>query len=118
MAYYVTVWEARNGRPFDAARRAELLDNDARALIAEVTMCGNQTSPKWNEVLPKIDIPCLLFAGEADPTFPLAKQTATLTRGAQFVSFPGLDHIQAFFDRTDLVLPIVMEFLAEVNGGT
>ena len=65
------------------------------------------------DVLPKIKTPCLLYAGEADAACPDAECAARVP-GARFVSLPGLDHTQAF-ERIDLVLPHVKEFLARVN---
>ena len=71
-------------------------------------------SPKGEEVLPNIKVPCLIFAGEADLRFQNIKESAALIPGVRFVSLPGLDHLQAM-DRSDLVLPHVREFIAQVS---
>jgi len=70
-------------------------------------------SPNAEEVLPKIKMPCLMFAGEQDPWFPVAKASAALIPDARFVALQGLDHGQVL-QHTELVLPFVKEFLAGV----
>jgi pimeloyl-ACP methyl ester carboxylesterase len=65
------------------------------------------------DVLPTIAMPCLLFAGEADPRYPGAKKAVNYMPNASFVSLPGLDHYQVV--GSDLVLPHVKKFLAAVS---
>lgn len=61
------------------------------------------------EFLPSVRIPSLFYCGELDYFFDSAKKCAR-ARNAQFVYFPGLNHAMCF-DRSDLVLPHVFEFL-------
>ena len=62
-------------------------------------------------VLARIDVPTLVYAGDADPVYEGARRSAAAIPGARFVTLPGLDHLRAY-SRGDLVLPHVREFLA------
>jgi pimeloyl-ACP methyl ester carboxylesterase len=68
--------------------------------------------PDISGILPTTTMPCLLYAGEADPLCPLVERCASELPDARFFSLPGLNHIQAAV-RSDLVLPYVVEFLAK-----
>lgn len=115
MEFFVAAREKRTGAPLPPDRRAIMLANDARAYLIYARKSRDIVSPKAEEILPKISLPVLIFAGENDPWCPLAKRCAALIPCAQFASLPGLDH--AAFLRSDLVLPIVKEFLAKVSKG-
>jgi pimeloyl-ACP methyl ester carboxylesterase len=69
----------------------------------------------FSDVLGTIAVPTLVYAGTADPMHDPARQTASEITGAQFVTLPGLSHIQALY-RSDLVLPYVEPFLAKATG--
>jgi len=93
--------------------RERLRANDAAALIA----CEQQrlTTRGFSDVVGTIAVPTLLYAGSADPVHDAARETASEIHGAQFVSFPGLNHPAALW-RSDLVLPHVEPFLAKATG--
>lgn len=93
--------------------RERILANDTAALIA----CRRQRliTDGFSDVVGKIAVPALLYAGSADPIHDAARQTASAIPGAQFVSLPGLNHLAANF-RSDLVLPHVEPFLAKATG--
>ena len=55
----------------------------------------------------------LIFVGEADPWYPKAKECARLMPSATFFSLPGVGH--EALERSDLVLPHISKFLAEVS---
>ena len=55
----------------EAGRRERLLDNDPEALIAATT--APRGTDGLEELLPKLNLPCLLYCGEADGFFPGAK---------------------------------------------
>ena len=114
MEFYVATGEKTTG-PLSPAVRAELLANDARALLAFTRMFRSEISPKAEEVLPKIMLPCLLFVGEADTRFQTVRECAVRIPGARFISLPGLNHMQGIL-RSDLVLPHVRGFLTEVKA--
>jgi pimeloyl-ACP methyl ester carboxylesterase len=99
------------GPRLTAALRARLQQNDVEALIASRSVAEHRG---LEEALPRMTVPCLLFAGDADPRHAVAEVAATRLPRATFVSLPGLDHIEGFY-RTDLVLPHVSQFLATVS---
>ena len=89
--------------------KVQLLENDVRALIA----C-QQDRPDIDDMLPGVTTPCLLYAGDVDPIHEGVKKSASHIPNAIFLGLPGLDHLQGSA-RSDLVLPQVREFLAEVG---
>jgi len=100
------------GVPLPPSLRARLLTNDVQALIAVRTQ--RLVSPGFAAILPRMTMPCLVFAGEADPAYPRIQEFVTLMPHATFFSLPGLGHADTFF-RSDLVLPHVTQFLRTVN---
>ncbi len=111
-AYIKTFYEATYG-PMPAADRAALLANDPRALLAIRT--AYEYWPRSDDIMPKMDFPVLVFCGGNDPRFPMAEECVKHMPNAKFVGFPGLAHLQVM-NRSDLVLPHVTKFLAEVNA--
>lgn len=91
------------------AMRARLLANDHKALIA----VAESLWPDFEDDLPSMDIPFLLFAGENDPVFPIIQEACSVLPHADFFSLSGANHTQALFS-TDLVVPNVKEFLEKV----
>lgn len=102
----------RTYAPISAARAARLAANDVEALGALLTMhrCG------YRDVLPGIDVPCLLYAGEMG-AYPSAARAAALLPKARLVCLPRLNHCQVWA-RTDLALPLVEAFLDSLPGDT
>jgi len=70
--------------------------------------------PDADDLIPKMKLPCLLFSGEEDEDFPVIKKSAAMMPDAQFFSLPGLNHALCY-QHSELVLPYVKKFLAEVN---
>jgi pimeloyl-ACP methyl ester carboxylesterase len=95
--------------------QAIIRSSDLDALIA-LTSAGDWISglPGFEDVLSAVTVPCLLFVGEKDPSYPHAQKASEVLPNATFVSFPDLDHIEAVW-RIDLVLPHIRKFLAEVS---
>ena len=91
-------------------RRARVLASDVEALVA-ITL-AERDEPGFEDVLPAM--PCLLFAGEAAIEYPIEKDWSKHMPNVTFFSLPDLDHVQAI-DRSDLVLPHIKKFLAQVN---
>lgn len=108
---FIAVREESLGRPLPPEQKARLLANDHQALIAAL-QSGIMGS--MEDVPPSMILPCLVFAGDADPMYAGAKAAVSHMLNATFVSFPGLDHGQTN-QRSDLVLPHVTKFLAEVT---
>lgn len=114
MEVFVAGIEAKNGR-LPSTLRARFLANDAAALLAAVDQAAHPTGSAvdWDAVLPGATLPCLLYVGENDPFLSGAARCAQLVPEARLVVLPGLDHSGTIV-RSDLVLPHVWEFLAQV----
>ena len=94
-------------------QKAEMLANDNLALAASTT--ANRDDPGLDDALSTMALPCLLYVGEADEFFyEGVKECVKLIPNATFFTLPGLDHGGAF-DRIDLVLPHVTEFLSKAG---
>jgi pimeloyl-ACP methyl ester carboxylesterase len=113
MEYYLAQMEKKF--TFTPDQRARSLSNDPWALIASIHAFRGAVSPNIDEVLPRIKLPCLLFAGESDPRFPNVKECARRLPNAEFFSLPGLDHAQGL-QQANLTLPHIMKFLKTVNN--
>ena len=107
IAAYVANAEANEG-PMEAGRKERLLENDPEALIA-ATLAPRGTDGV-EELLPSLDLPCLLYCGDADGFYPGSKASAEAIPGAVFVSLPGLNHGQASRSG-EMVLPHVTDVL-------
>ena len=90
---------------------AEFFDNDFLAL--EVAMLD---WPSLEDILPTITMPCLVYAGELDGSFPQVEACVEHLPRGSFVSFPEVNHPQAFY-RSELVLPHALQFLQAVIEG-
>lgn len=90
--------------------KANLLENDATALIASLV-----DFPPVDDILPEIVMPCLLYAGDADPSYENVKEAALIIPNSTFFGLPGLDHVQGAV-RSELVLPHIKDFLTEVES--
>jgi len=86
-------------------RRAEAFANDCRALAA-----AQQDRPSLEDVLPTMTMPCFLYAGEADSVFPRVQACVKQMPNVTFVSFPDLDHGEAFY-RGAVILAEATKFL-------
>jgi pimeloyl-ACP methyl ester carboxylesterase len=85
--------------------------NDLEALYAVATV---QDDWDLEPLLPAIAVPCLLFGGDQDPGFSGAERAVRTIPHASLLMLPGLDHVGAQ-SRPDLVVPRVLELLAEVQ---
>ncbi len=113
MEAQVPIYEKNLG-PMAPERRAATLAQDGYALTAAWQARKQEVSPKPEDYVPTIKLPCLIYAGEADPRCPDAKEMASMIKGSQFFSLPGLNHSQANA-HSELTLPHIRKFLAEVN---
>lgn len=92
-----------------AEKQAEFFDNDFLALAA-----AQGDRPSMEDILPTMGMPCFLYSGEADGVLPDLQKCVKLMPNAAFVSFPSLNHPEAFY-RADVVLPPAMRFLRSVT---
>ena len=88
-------------------RRARFLNNDPQALIALLSM---DEMLEFEEMLPNVSLPCLLFAGDAAAEHDDARECAARMPNATFVSIPSQDHASVI-RQSSLVLPPVLDFL-------
>ncbi len=109
MEAYVANMEATGG-PMEQGRRARLIENDHKALIAAISSPRGTTG----DVLSKINMPCLLYVGEADGFYEGVNRAAQGIPGVTYVSFPGLNHGDVS-QKSDVVLPHVRSFLQRVT---
>lgn len=102
---FVTAVERDLGEPIWPGYKARQRAADFVAYLAM-----SQDSPSLEEILPAIEIPCCLYAGENDPRYAAAERAARAIPRAVFFGLPGLGHLGAQA-RNDLVLPQVRQFL-------
>ncbi len=110
------VWLAERekmlGITLTPAQRSRQLANDPHALLAL-----RRKSQEWGgaeDILCEIKIPCLVFVGEADPSYTQAREATQFMPSCIFAAIPGLNHDQTLM-HSELVLPHIKKFLAEVN---
>lgn len=94
--------------------KAIVESNDLDALIALVSSKDFIALPDLDELLPNLTVPCLFFVGEKDESYPRQKECIERIPNAAFISFPGLDHIDAGL-QIDLLKPHIIKFLAGVS---
>lgn len=110
MEAYIVMREKKFG-PMPPALRTRFLINDPRALVAVNRAHRQEVSPRADEVLPRVTLPCLIFVGDADPRLTAARECTSLMPRATFLSLPGLNHLDAYV-RSELVIPPIREFLS------
>jgi pimeloyl-ACP methyl ester carboxylesterase len=113
MAGYLAELERREG-PLPEPIRTRLFDNDPEALLASTA--GGSGALSSEPALARLSIPVLMYAGDRDQ--PIHDEAARAARGkahVTFVSLPGLNHGEVS-RRSDVVLPHVRPFLADVVG--
>ncbi|MDE2939163.1 MAG: alpha/beta hydrolase [Chloroflexota bacterium] len=92
--------------------RAQFAENDIEALIALTTAIRD--SEGFEGALDTLEAPTLIYTGEEDPAYALAKQCVEGHDNLDFLSLPGLGHMEAWH-QTEAVLPQVTRFLQAVT---
>jgi len=108
----IAAMEKAYGPRMTPERKARLMANDLEAVIALFSATHWRLS--LEEVLPTMTMPCLIFAGEADPLHSGAKECAENMPNATFISLPGLGHFEVL-SQIHLLLPHIKKFLARVS---
>jgi len=108
---FVTMWEENFGR-LSLSAKERMLKCDYEALLSVA-----QDRETLEDILPTIKMPCLLYAGEMDEAYPVAKKCARQIVNAKFVSLRGLDHGGAI-TCSDKILPHIKRFLGVVSRDT
>ena len=106
-AAYVGIWEQQV--TISPALKARVLANDMEALRALWTTRMEET-PRLEDVLPTMTLPCLLIAGTKDWSYTEIEECSKQIPQVIFVSLPGLNHLEGFL-HSELVLPHVTQFL-------
>jgi pimeloyl-ACP methyl ester carboxylesterase len=89
-------------------------DIDPAALISTIDALIDR--PNTEPFAPRV--PCLIYNGSADGPAMTARQLKeTAPANLRIEEIPGLNHLEGI-DRGDLVLPVVLPFLAEVSERT
>jgi pimeloyl-ACP methyl ester carboxylesterase len=104
----VEVWESQGS--ISPELRSRILANDMTALNA------HWQSEDWvavDDMLPSLGRPFLLIMGEKDEVYPAVKEYSGRVGEGSLVSLPGLNHLEVF-QRSDLVIPIIAEFLNNI----
>ena len=107
----VAMWEEAYGA-LSPELRERMLAYDYETLLVVA-----QDRESLEAVLPKMRMPCLLYAGEMDELHQPIEECAKQIANATFFTLPGLDHGAAIM-RSDKVLPHIKRFLAEVDQQT
>jgi pimeloyl-ACP methyl ester carboxylesterase len=110
---FVAGYERRHGALPDDAR-GRWLANDGASLAACVANMIAESDGSQAADLPLIETPTMLLVGTDEPFVDQARQTASLLPHGAFVPLPGLNHVQTFL-RSDLVLPQVRDFFANIG---
>ena len=92
--------------------KAQFADNDIEALIALTTAIRD--SEGFEDALDPLLLPGLIYAGEEDPAYPLARQCVQGHDNLEFLSLPGLGHMEAWH-QSEVVLPHAIRFLQGVT---
>jgi pimeloyl-ACP methyl ester carboxylesterase len=108
-AAFVAAMEEMFG-PESPERRERLLAADLEGYLALA-----QDRPGLDDILPGMEMPCCLYAGERDPIYSEVKACSRNIPGATFFSLRGLNHCDAFA-RSELVLPGVTAFLKALKS--
>ncbi len=100
-------WKKAQGRITSEKR---MLEYDYKALLAVA-----QDRESQEAILPKIEMPCLLYVGEDDENIcALAKKCSSQIANAKFNALPGLDHGGTIM-QSDAVVPHIKKFLSTLN---
>lgn len=95
------------------AQKARQLANDPRALLTMRAALSEW--PGAEDLLPRLNIPVLIFVGDADPAYAGAREGAAKLPDATFLTVPGMNHDQALM-HSELVIPHIKKFLAQVDN--
>lgn len=92
--------------------KAQFAENDVDALISLTTAIRD--SEGFEDALESLAVPGLVYAGEEDPAYKLAQRCTKDHVGLEFLSLPGLGHMEAW-ERSDVTLPHMIRFLERIE---
>lgn len=82
--------------------------------VAPIAYILSQGVPPYEDIIPDINVPCLLFSGEHDIRYEKVKKCAKEIKNAAFVPIMGRGHLDGF-THIDVILPYVIKFLEECD---
>jgi len=92
--------------------RKQAIEGDLKAYLAKTL--SNIDRADITSELTDLKVPCLMYAGGSDPlAHDSALEAVHEIPSARFISLPGLKHMYTF-GRTDIVFPMVREFLKSI----
>ncbi|MFL5287909.1 MAG: alpha/beta fold hydrolase [Rhodopila sp.] len=97
------------GEYFSSALQQRLMHNDLAALAA-----STHDRSSMAEVMPEMQMPCLLYCGSTDPRLTQVRNCMTAMPNASFVVLPDTSHVMGFA-RSGMILPFVQAFLANAR---
>jgi len=109
----IAEYEKQLGPALTPKMRARLMASDPEAMVAFMT-CEDITR-SFEDVLPTMNMPCLVFAGENDVgAYSGAEKCVKSMPNVVFVSLPSLDHRGALV-QSNIILPRITKFLEKVK---
>jgi len=108
----IAVMEKALGSQLPPERKARLAAIDFEAVVA--LFSASHWTLSFEDALPTMTMPCLIFVGEADSLYSGAKECAKNLPNATFISLPNLDHFQVLSQR-HLLLPHITKFLTRAS---
>jgi len=91
------------------AMRERLLNNDLEALRVLT-----QDRSSIAEVMPSMQMPCLLIVGELDPRLAHVKKCASVVPNARLFMLPSCDHVAGWLTHVEAITRSVKSFLSKV----
>lgn len=99
--------------------RARLLASDVEALaanrIAAAERIEGGNAADYSQGLTEAPLPMLLYCGDRDGLYASMQAVSAQLPPERFITLNGLNHLQGI-QRSDVILPQVRAFLAEVDG--
>jgi pimeloyl-ACP methyl ester carboxylesterase len=109
----IAFFEKMRDRSYLVEEKERIRSNDYKALYAL-----RQNISKWpstSDLLSRISVPCLLYAGEKDLGYDGVKEAAKQIPNASVISIPDLAH-SPVYERSEFILPHAKRFLSRVTS--
>ena len=110
---YLEGFESRFGRMEPDSKRERFLENDCLAMVASSFGIRDHVRD-YSDIASRMTMPCLFYDGDEDAFHDNARNFVQVLPNAKFVSLQGQDH-GGTFTRSDLVVPLVREFLSQTS---
>jgi pimeloyl-ACP methyl ester carboxylesterase len=108
----IAAMEKALGSKMTPQLKATLAANDSEAIVAFFSAKHWRLS--LEDALPAMTMPCLVFAGEADPLYPGARECVKSMPNATFISLPSFGH-SGVMSQSHLLMSHITKFLTKVS---